>query len=379
LNQATLSEPDRLQAFAVRIFVAMLIIPAGAPLTGAALGGQVGLELRGQVGLEVGETAGALLGALLAAAILFAQIRPSVMASRKSPRPSERVTDLVVSVALIEGGVLWLLLSGGPAGIEVRRIADPSYVHSIALFGEGSMNGRPAVAGMPELCRWPSNMVPMSGMTFFEPPRLSRAAPVPLNQCVAVAGDGRPVIGTEYGTLTFWERESNREKYHVDSHQRAVLAVVFSPDGRRVLSAGLDRTIRAWDAASGQEVGRQDLPVSIILSACFSADSVRALTGGMDGSVRLWELGSGQEWQELRRFEGHRSGVTSVAFSPDGRRVVSGSRDWTVRLWDVDSARQVCVFRQHNYYIHSVAFAADGRTVLSGGVDETIRMWQPPE
>src|ERR1700689_383106 len=38
----------------------------------------------------------------------------------------------------------------------------------------------------------------------------------------------------------------------LSGHQRPVVSVSFSPDGRRVVSGSRDRTIRVWDAETGE-------------------------------------------------------------------------------------------------------------------------------
>jgi WD40 repeat protein len=48
--------------------------------------------------------------------------------------------------------------------------------------------------------------------------------------------------------------------------------------------------------------------------------------------VRVWDPTTGRE---LRRFAGHRGGVSAIAFTPDGRSLVSGSEDGTGLVWDV--------------------------------------------
>src|SRR5687767_6875192 len=52
-----------------------------------------------------------------------------------------------------------------------------------------------------------------------------------------------------------------------------------------------------------------------INSLAFSPNGRLVLTGGMDGTAHLWETDTGRE---LRRFLGHVDEIRAVAFSPDG-------------------------------------------------------------
>jgi WD40 repeat protein len=66
----------------------------------------------------------------------------------------------------------------------------------------------------------------------------------------------------------------------------------------------------------------------------FSPDGKRLASAGRDQTVKVWDVASGQETLTLK---GHTDWVTSVAFSPDGMRLASASYDRTVKIWDASS------------------------------------------
>ena len=134
-------------------------------------------------------------------------------------------------------------------------------------------------------------------------------------------------------------------------HSEAVKSAVFSPDGRHVLTAGGDYTVRLWETETGQEVRRFDGHSGAVYSAVFSRDGKQVLTASDDKTARLWETATGQE---VRRYEGHSRTVRSAVFSPDGRYVLTACLDSTARLWDASTGAYLCSlvsFRDGNWAV----------------------------
>jgi WD40 repeat protein/serine/threonine protein kinase len=152
-------------------------------------------------------------------------------------------------------------------------------------------------------------------------------------KALAYSPDGRwlAATGSDSKDIDIWDAQTHERCARLVGHTAAVHSVAFSRDGRRLVSAGLDRAVRLWDPATGEQLALLEGHTDEVFTAAFHPDGKRVASAGRDRAVLLWDVATGAE---VARLQGHTNYVFSLAFSPDGTTLGSSSGDFTVRLWD---------------------------------------------
>jgi RNA polymerase sigma factor (sigma-70 family) len=129
--------------------------------------------------------------------------------------------------------------------------------------------------------------------------------------------------------------------------------------------------LRIWDADSGKLILSQD-GIAGVRALAISPDGRLLATGGLNGMLQLMDA---QSLIIHAMAQAHASGCNSVAFSADGKLLATAGLDQTVKLWDVDGLKLRKEFRGHTDRVLSVAFFRHGRSIVSGSRDQTARIW----
>jgi WD40 repeat protein len=273
--------------------------------------------------------------------------------------PSGREVDRLVDPALSD-----LTLDGRP--MYPGGAADRDFIHSLAFSPDGTLL---AAGGYRAVKLW-------------QRPHFAQKQNVALAQAptaLAVSLDGNLVATALADHSVVLRRTEGAELHKLSGPAAAVRALQFSPDGKTLYAASLDRTWRAWNVADGSP--RTVVTTSTPLNAiALSKDGTQLFAAGADGTIRIWSTNldkrsagkSGIVQKPLREWKAHEKPITSLALvMPAGERLASGSDDGTVRIWQMASAKQIAKL-DYAAAVTAVAVRPDGQVVASAGGDRVL-------
>ena len=256
------------------------------------------------------------------------------------------------------------------------------------------------------------------------------AGDLPVNAIARIdVGDG-PVNAIAYSrsanrfavaaanSIHIYDANTYKELIVLVGHTDLVSTVAFSPDGKRIVSGSLDRTMRLWNTDTGKLIRTREEHTAPVNSVAFSANGKRFWSASHENNtIRSWYVRDGGRWSsesatrevdlitivcsyrgdvkatvlsgipqhcivEVPRLgtwritTGHEDSVNVLTLYPDGKTLATGSVDKTIELWNkADTDKPLYTLIGHTESITALDFSVDAKFLASGSSDKTVRLW----
>ncbi|KAK9767711.1 hypothetical protein K7432_002277 [Basidiobolus ranarum] len=185
--------------------------------------------------------------------------------------------------------------------------------------------------------------------------------------------------GTIDGEIKLWDLVRAKAIRTFNASKTAVQSLEFHPFGGFLASASKS-TLKVWDIRERKCIQTYKDSTSALK---MSPDGRWIITGGVDSTVKIWDLTAGKI---LKTFEGHTSPVTSIAIHPHECLLATSEQSGCVKFWDIDSYEmvgsldQASTHRHPSKAVNSIQFGPDGTSLVGAG-QNVMKMygWEPAQ
>ncbi len=230
-----------------------------------------------------------------------------------------------------------------------------------------------------------------------------------------IANRGDPALPQNATRIVLWDAQSDRPPRVLEGHAtRDIRVMVFSLDGRRLASCGIDGHVKLWNVADGRLVwdyqttmrrwvhdlafspggefiwalvneelfpidvknGRAGTPVRVPAdTTCFSIlpDGAHAVIAGH--GPRVINLRTARlERPSAPEARGGR--LTAVAFRTDDGQLAAASENGLILLWELPSCRLERRLMDHDSCVNAVAYSPDGSLLATADCLGNHYFWE---
>uniref|UniRef100_H2YBB7 Serine-threonine kinase receptor-associated protein n=1 Tax=Ciona savignyi TaxID=51511 RepID=H2YBB7_CIOSA len=152
----------------------------------------------------------------------------------------------------------------------------------------------------------------------------------------------------------------------IGTHDGAIKKVIWSEEGRTMITAADDKSIRKWDGKN--EVQRINLEAPTMDIELSKDGAVLIVTHSKSIAVYDAKL-----FTKLREFT-MPTNAYSASLHPEKKYIVAGGEDFKLYKFDFETLQELDSYKGHFGPVHIVRFSPDGELFASGSEDGTVRV-----
>ncbi|XP_050310647.1 cilia- and flagella-associated protein 52 [Anthonomus grandis grandis] len=192
---------------------------------------------------------------------------------------------------------------------------------------------------------------------------------------IQLMGEDTILVGTAASEIYQVGLSDFSAKLIVTCHTAAIYDITFPHDFSEVFASASHNNVRVWSMSTMQELLRITVQNFTCSSVVFTHDGKSILTAWNDGVIRSFTPLTGRLIYAI--LNAHNKGVSALATTSHGRMLISGGCEGQVRLWSVSPYRQqlICTLKEHKGPVSAIHINKYDTEAASASTDGTCIIW----
>ncbi|TPP58140.1 WD repeat-containing protein 48 [Fasciola gigantica] len=195
--------------------------------------------------------------------------------------------------------------------------------------------------------------------------------------------NGRLFTAGRDSIIRVWNTNKSRDPLLqcMEHHADWVNDIVLCCDGKNLISASNDTTVKVWNATKGFCMSTLRTHRDYVRVLAYARHREEVASAGLDRSIFLWDvrtltaLTPTNNTVTTSSFSEKKDSIYSLAMNPSGTLLVSGSPDKIIRVWDPRACCKLFQLSGHTDNVRALVVHPSGQEILSASSDGTIRIW----